>query len=141
MTTVLLARCGTMLGAADDEAAAVIHRIGEGEVVACEVRRPRNLAMHRKFFALVRVVVDATGLWPNEDCCLRDLKERVGLYSVEWSPATGEDRIVHGSISFAQMDQDAFLKFYETCLRELCDMAGGIEHDALRAAVLEELTT
>jgi hypothetical protein len=139
VTAILLARCGTMLGAVDDEAAAVIARIGEGEIVSCEVRRPRNLAMHRKFFAMVRVVVDATGLWPNEECCLRDLKERVGLYSVELSPVSGEDRIVHGSISFAQMDQDAFTKFYETCLRELCDMAGGIEHDALRAAVLEAL--
>jgi hypothetical protein len=130
-----------MLGAVDADAAAVIARLGDGEIVSCEVRRPRNLAMHRKFFALVRVVVDATGLWPNEECCLRDLKERVGLYSVELSPVSGEERLVYGSISFAQMDQDAFAKFYETCLRELCDMAGGIEHDALRTAVLEELGT
>ncbi len=116
-----------------------VRKIKTGDVVRVEITRPRNIHHHRKFWSLLTTVWQATDQWPSAEDLLIELKVRLGVTRDVVILQTGEVVKVVGSISFAKMDQAAFEKFYDQALRELCDMAGGIEQEALRGAVLDQL--
>lgn len=134
-----LTRTVAGLAAADDEAVAALRRIKVGKLVRADVVIPRNVNHHRKFFALLNTVWAATDLWPSVEDLLIELKVRLGIVSDVVLRDSGEVVKVVGSISFASMDQSAFDQFYERALRALCEVAGGIEADALRQEVLDQL--
>jgi hypothetical protein len=125
--------------AADDATAASMRRFKMGKLVRAEVTTPRNLAHHKKFFALLNLVWSSAGDWPSVEDLLIELKVRLGLYREVVIRASGEIVKVPGSISFAKMDQAEFDKFYDRAVRELCEMAGGIEFDVLKNEVLNQL--
>jgi len=109
------------------------------EPVLCEIRQPRNGAMHRKFWRLITTVWQATGQWDSPEDLLVELKVKLGIVREVVIRSTGEVVKVPGSISYARMTQAASINSLNVRLRELCLIAGGIDSDALREAVLEEL--
>jgi hypothetical protein len=130
--------------AADDLSASTMRKVKVGKVMRAELTTPRNLAHHKKFFALLNLVWSSAGDWKSVDSLLDDLKRRMRHYETigEWvDDETGEVKIIVKlkSISFAHMDQTQFEDFYEQALRELCAMAGGIEYDVLKQEVLNQL--
>lgn len=127
--------------ACDDHSVSVLRRIKVGDIVQCEVTQPRNLAFHKKFFALLNVVWEATGEWQSVYALLIELKVNVGHVHRALIRETGEVVSVPKSISFAQFDETSFAEFYEKCLEKLCEMAGGINAEALRQEVLDKLAT
>lgn len=139
MSELYLQRTVGGLRPCDDAGIDALRKIKVGEVVQCEITRPRNLAHHRKFWALLNVFWQATGDWSSTYGVLIELKVRLGHVQEVLLRDTGELVRVPKSISFAQMDQGAFDVFYERCIAELCKMGGGIEEDALRQEVLNEL--
>ena len=140
MSEVYLQRTVGGFKPADDAAVDALRRIKVGEVVQCEITRPRNLAHHRKFWTLLNVFWQATGDWSSTYGVLIELKVRLGHIQDVLIRETGELVKVPKSISFASMDQGEFEAFYERCIEELCLMGGGIEADALRQEVLTELS-
>lgn len=128
------------LKAVDDNGVSVLRKIAVGEVIQCELNKPRNLAHHRKFWALLNVVWQSSGDWSSPYGLLIELKVRLGHVQQVLIRETGEIVHVPKSISFAQMDQTEFDSFYERALHELCKMAGGIEPKALRDEVVAELS-
>lgn len=138
LTDVMLVKRLNGLHAADDAAADVVRALAQGEVIRANIRKPRNLQFHRKFFALLQLVYESTELWPSVDELLIDLKFRLGhVDAVQLS--SGEVVKLPKSISFAKMDDVEFSQFFDRSMRVLCEMAGGIEEDGLREAVLQEL--
>lgn len=129
------------LEAFDDQGTDILRKIKVGEVVQCEVTKPRNLAHHRKFWALLNTVWECAGDWSSPYAILIELKVRLGHVQKVVIRETGEIVSVPKSISFAAMDQTEFDAFYEKALFELCKMAGGIEPAALREHVLQNLAT
>lgn len=125
--------------AATDESMADMRKIKLGKIVRCEVTQPRNVHHHRKFFAMLQTVWAATGDWPSVDDLLIELKIRLGITTDVIVRSTGEVVKVLGSINFASMDQAAFDLFYDSALRELCVIAGGIDVDVLRDEILTQL--
>jgi hypothetical protein len=128
------------LKAIDEHGIGILRKIKVGEVIQCELNKPRNLAHHRKFWALLNVVWQAAGEWSSPYGLLIELKVRLGLVQEVIIRSTGELVRVPKSISFAQMDQVEFDIFYEQALNALCEMAGGIEPAALRDEVIAELS-
>jgi hypothetical protein len=124
----------------DDQGVGVLRKIKVGEVIQCELNKPRNLAHHRKFWALLNVFWAASGDWSSPYMVLIELKVRLGHVQAVLIRETGEIVHVPKSISFAQMDQTQFDEFYEKAVIELCKMGGGIEPAALREEVLVELS-
>lgn len=110
-----------------------------GKLVRAELTTPRNLAMHRKFFALLTLVWSAAGEWPSVEDLLVELKVTLGLTREVVIRGSGEIVKIPASISFAAMSQEDFEKFYERSMRELCQMAGGIKYEALRQEVLQQV--
>jgi hypothetical protein len=127
------------LGPADDYALQHLRKIKLGTTVRTDIAVPRNIKMHRKFFALLGVVWAAAGDWTAVEDLLIQLKIKLKLYTDVPLLDTGEVVKVLGSISFSAMDQTAFDDFYERALRALCELAGGIDSDMLRQEVLNQL--
>lgn len=123
----------------DDYARERTRKLKVGVPVLADVRQPRNGKHHRKFWALVTTVWQATGDWGSPEELMDDLKIELGLCSERVCKRTGEIYKRPGSISYAEMDQLKFDEFYDRALAVLCEMAGGIEETALRQAVLEQL--
>lgn len=136
---LLLAKTLTGLAPADDASRDDLRGVKLGQILRCKVHRMRNGAHHRKFFALLSTVWSACDQWPTVESLLVDLKFRLRHTDDVLLVSTGEVVRVPKSISFASMDQTEFDQFYALAIRELCEMAGGIDEDALRGAVLEQL--
>lgn len=136
---IYLTRTVAGLEAHDDQGKDVLRKIKVGEVVQCEITKPRNLAHHRKFWALLNCFWECAGDWSSPYAILIELKVRLGHVHRVVIRETGEIVSVPRSISFASMDQLEFDAFYEKALMELCKMAGGIEPSALRDEVLNQL--
>jgi hypothetical protein len=139
MSEIYLQRTVGGLRPCDDMGVEALRKIKVGEVVQCEITRPRNLAHHRKFWALLNTFWAATGDWSSPYGVLIELKVRLGHVQEVLIRETGEMVKVPKSISFASMDQGEFDVFYERCIQALCAMGGGIEEEALRQEVLNEL--
>lgn len=90
-------------------------KIGVGEVLRVKYTRPRNGDHHRKFFALLQVVLENQEHFVNIDQILIDFKIRTGHVDV-FIRQNGEVVYVPKSISFARMDQAGFEKFYQSVL-------------------------
>jgi len=122
----------------DEEGSDFFRTLEPYSIAQATITIPRNLAHHRKFFALLNVVYKSCGNWKSVDHMLIELKFRLGM--VELVTFANNTLIkVPASISFAKMDQAEFNKFYDRALVELCDMAGGIKEDELRNAIMEQI--
>jgi hypothetical protein len=136
---IFLTRTLHGLAASDDESKEVLRQWKVGDTIRAKVSKMRNAQHHRKFFAMLSVVWMACEKYPSVESLLTDLKFRLGHTEDVVLVSSGEVVRIPRSISFAAMDQMQFHDFYERALRELCEMAGGIEYDSLRQTVLEQL--
>ncbi|MCD8312648.1 MAG: hypothetical protein LUC24_00630 [Bacteroidales bacterium] len=97
-------------------------KLREGSDVVLTARKARSAGLHRKFFALVRLVADnlpeekaaAWHAW-DEEGMLRKFKRDLGYYTV-WYNERGEREIEYVSIAFERMDQWEFERFYGRCV-------------------------
>lgn len=116
MTTIVLEKRGEVLVPADADGREVIANWKTGQGVRAEVHRIRNVAHHRKFFALVRVVAEYSNTYDNTEKALVAIKIATGHVNWQPNPLTGELLPIPKSISFGSMDQDAFNAFYSRAI-------------------------
>ena len=83
----------------------------EGKSILVKVRQARNVKHHRKYWGLLKAVVEATGRWPSPEAAHRWIKVQLEHYQLaqiddhtilEWLPT-----------DFAAMGQAEFSKFYD----------------------------
>ena len=115
-------------------------KIKQGATVSIEVKQPRNVQHHRKYWALVNLVhqnLPEADDYPEPDNLHQALKVAAGLRT----PIIIKGKTVAylpGSIAFHKMDQAAFGEFYD----RVCDLVAehfipGIEVEALKREVEE----
>lgn len=123
----------------DEAGEEVLRRIKRGDCVMVEVKRPRNPAFHRKYWALVNLVhenLDETR-YPTPDAFHQALKICAGLRTEIHLPE-GQVGYIPGSIAFHKMSEDDFSAFFN----RVCNLVSrhflpGVDEDALRAEVEE----
>ena len=93
-------------------------RIKAGDLLECEIRKPRNYGFHKKFFALVQMIFQNQEHYNNIDDLREDLTIAAGYY-VKRENLKGEPIKKAQSISFAKMDQDEFNEYYSRVLDEI----------------------
>ena len=126
---------------ADGAAITVLSKVRHGEDVQVEIKRPRNIRHHRKFFALVNLVFENQEHYASVEDLLAALKSAVGHCTLIDARDGGTRIAVPKSISFAKMDQAEFDAFYEKCLDVVARyFLPGVESDALRAEVEDLLS-
>lgn len=100
---------------------AFLHRLGAGECIECDTRKARNPQHHRKFMALMQRAVQGQNKYASLKPLLIELKLRCDWYD-EHITREGVMVYVPRSISFANMDQAEFDKFYRRAVVELSQM-------------------
>lgn len=140
MAKVLLAKKLNALYPVGDADRDALNRIGQGEIVSVELRKPRNVKHHRLFWALMSLVWQQLDhdKYPDVESLVTEVKIITGHY-------TRRDIVVDGtrypvltpsSISFAAMDQIAFSDFFE----KVCDwVARDVLPGVQRADLVREL--
>jgi len=96
----------------------VKHHLKEGTNVEVEVKRARNVRFHKKFFALLRLTLDNLPTESikemelySEEAFLLQIKEDMKMYHVTKG---GVKQYI--SISFSEMDEQMFERFYSNTL-------------------------
>ncbi len=51
----------------DDSAVNALRHLKVGTIVRAEITKPRNVAFHRKFFAMLNLVWQSSGDWKSAD--------------------------------------------------------------------------
>ena len=138
MVKILVSRKLAGLYPVDETGEAVIRKFNMGEVVSVDVTRPRNLAFHRKLFAMLNIVLDNQDHFKSVDDLLEVCKLRTGHCHTVLTKA-GEVKITD-SISFAAMDQDAFNNFYNRACAWVCsEVIPGLSQQDLDDEVAAQL--
>lgn len=106
------------------DARALAAKVPDGKSVFLELWMPRNMAQHRKFFAILRNVVEATGRWTSQEHLRRDILLTLGRYDEHVNEFTGEvEKVVH-SMAVASMPREEFQRLYEDTIKLLTDALG-----------------
>lgn len=95
-----------------------LKKIKVGDLLECEIRKPRNYKFHKKFFALLNLVYQNQERYSNIDDLRHDLTIVSGYYT-ERVDIQGETLKKANSISFAKMSEDDFTKLYESFLTSI----------------------
>ena len=88
-----------------------IKKLKVGEEYQCEIKQPRNLKFHRKFFALINLLFENQEQYSNIERLRKDLIIEAGFYD-EWADLHGEIHKEAKSISFASMKEHEFNDLY-----------------------------
>lgn len=114
-----------------------LRKIGNGEVVSIELKRPRNVKHHRLFWALMTIVHENMdeARYPTVEDLVAAIKIAAGLRTRIVLP-NGDVGFIPGSIAFHKMSQDEFSAFYD----RVCDLIAkhflpGVTSEQLRAEV------
>lgn len=137
MTRFLVVKHLGALRPVDENGEAVVQKLGQGELVEIELRRPRHLPMHRKFWALMSLVWEQLdhAEYPTVEDLVTRMKIAVG-HRTRLEFSDGTVAFIPRSISFAALDQSAFDTFFEAC----CDwIAAYVLPGVTREDLLEEL--
>lgn len=106
---------------ADDDAREVFRRIPTGLTVRGSVSRPRNGSMHRKYWALCKLISDASGDFPNAASVDLAIKHLTGHTEPVAIRSTGEIIHVPKSISYAAMGQPEFDAYWRQVVEAVCE--------------------
>ena len=117
---------GDTLIPADDAARNLVASLKPGEGVSVEAKRVRNVAFHRKFFALLRLAFDAwepeePRTWRGEalrkdfDSFRRDILVLSGHFDAHYG-VDGSVSLEARSVSFAKCDEAEFAEVYSGVL-------------------------
>lgn len=88
----------------------------EGEYVRIEIKRPRNGAHHRKFFALLTLVAENSETYGTVEKALVAVKLASGHADPLLDPTTGQVLMIPRSVSYESMDQDEFNDWYQRAI-------------------------
>ena len=91
-----------------------LKRIKPGDIVQCEIKKPRNLKFHRKFFALMNMVYDNQEIFESLDDLRYFLTMKAG-FNKRVMTNKGE-MILPKSIRFSKMDEHEFSELYDRIL-------------------------
>lgn len=105
-------------------------RIKAGDMLECEVKKPRNLAFHKKFFALINLVFDNQERYSNADDLRYDLTIDAGFFERRID-LDGDEVKKPKSISFAKMDDHEFSELYDAFIRVVVARFGYHKQDLI----------
>lgn len=128
------------LKAADEVAASVLAGIKENDLVAVEIKRRRNLKMHRLFWALMQKIYENQETYSSPEEVAAAFKVAAGHCDFVQTPRGLVG--VPKSISFAKMDQAEFRAFFDKALDYLTTVViPGLNRDDLEREVMEMTAT
>ncbi|MCW5615871.1 MAG: DUF1367 family protein [Rhodocyclaceae bacterium] len=119
-----------------DQGEQTLRRMAPGQLVMVNFTFPRNVGHHRKFFAMLDIVLKNQEHFKSTDQLLDALKIAIGhTTTVKVKRGTFE---IPKSISFAKMDQAQFDNFYKRAVDfVLAEVIPGLGRDELEREVMQ----
>ena len=111
---VMLRKHAGALKAADEASAEALAGIKMGEVVSCQIKRPRNLAHHRLFWALMQKVAENQSHYADAEQVCAAFKIATG--HCDYVQTSHGMVGIPKSISFSKMSQEEFRAFFNKAL-------------------------
>ena len=105
-------RLGGSLEPVDDIGRESLAKIAAGDLVRADVKRPRNLAHHRKYWALISMIYANQTRYRSPEELNDAIKVHVGHCTL-MTLRDGTEVRIPKSIAFHAMDQAEFEAFYE----------------------------
>lgn len=129
-TGILMRKILNGLAPDNEVAQEAIRRIAVGDVVKIEIKRPRSLPWHRRYWALVSLVANNSSYTPEEAHEL--IKIRCGCTKII-KERNGNVIVLPDSIAFDRMDGIAWSQFWDRVV-DYCaaELLNGISSEALR---------
>ena len=122
----------------DEAGEAILRTLAQGELVTLELKRPRNLQFHQKFFAMLSIILANQDYYKSIDDLLDVCKLAVG-HCRTIRTKQGDVKIPM-SISFAALDDSSFADFYDRVIVWVCtEVIPGLKRGDLDEAVEAEL--
>lgn len=118
----------------DQAFVAELAKIPNGTGITVEVKRARNINHHRLYWGLVGKVWENLNhdRYPSTDFLSDCIKISVG-HCTPFEMADGSIALIPKSISFAEMDQDQFAKFFDSVCKVVCErIIPGMDAGALK---------
>lgn len=120
MVKILMEKLEDALLPVDDDGRIAIRNVPDRSILRVDFSVPRNIRMHRLFFAILKLTFEAQQepkAYPTEEKLLDALKLGVG-YVREVRDIKGKEiHRVPDSISFGRMDQVAFKQFFDSVIQ------------------------
>lgn len=120
----LFRRASLALVPVSRDARELLAGVKDGATVFIDVWQPRNMAQHRKYFAVLNNVVEATGRWTSTEHLRRDILLALHLYAEHVNQFTGEVSKVPHSMAVASMPRAQFEQLYTDTIRLLTEELG-----------------
>lgn len=122
--------------AGDEATSEAMRKYKVGETYRAEVSKPRNLTMHRRYWALVTLCYQNSDQFKSAEQCHEYLKIRAGHCEPIASKTTGEVFLVPKSIAFSEMDDVGFAEFWNKVVQVICEeIIPGLDSDALELEI------
>lgn len=118
----------------DDECVEAIKKWSNDDFIIVEAKRPRNNGHHRKFFALLNIVLTNTDLFQSIDETMEYFKVKGGHYKIIKIGNTHYP--ITKSISFSSMSQDEFNQFYDKAIDTALEILP-VEKDELATMIAQ----
>ena len=99
----------------DDTGRAYLKRLKPGEPVLVNVKKPRNIKFHRKFFALLQIAFDNQDKYDDFEAFRKEVTMRAGHWQ-EHVHVTGAVSYTAKSIAFHNMDELEFSQLYSQAI-------------------------
>lgn len=138
MTDIFVRRSVNGLVPVDAEGEAVFQQWALNTVVKVAVTRPRNIAFHRKFFALLNVGFEHQEAFGNFESYRKAIIIDSGYFKA-FRLLDGSMHFEAQSIAFAKMTEDDFSKMYKNAIDSVLKLLHGSTEDEINAAVDEVL--
>lgn len=117
-------RKGFILVPANALARQTIGRMKDGAEAFFQPWLPRNMAQHRKYFAVLNNVVQASGEWPSVEALRYDILRVLKRGEDRVSPVDGTVYFVPDSMAVASMPKAEFERLYDDTMRWLMNRYG-----------------
>ena len=123
---------------ADDDAETLLSKLRDGDLVKAEIKVPRNLAHHRKWWKLMQIVHENQDFYPSAEAVCTAIKLGIGhTERFGWKGGVVE---LPKSIAFSKMDQAEFELFYERGVDYIVGhIVPGLDRTSLKREVEELL--
>lgn len=106
------------------EARELAAKVPEGKEVFMSLWMPRNMAQHRKYFAILNNVVEATDDWASTEDLRFDIFKALKRGTFRVSFADNHTDFIPDSMAFASMPRDEFERLYSDTIRLLTKWLG-----------------
>lgn len=119
----------------DERSFEELRKIKDGRTFVCEIKRPRNLKHHRKYWALINLISENLDNVTPE-ALSNAVKLLMGHVVIV---KFGETMISYpDSISFEKMNQDAFNDFYRRAVQAICEhVIPGLKEETINKEIFE----